>query len=121
MKMHKIIALTIGMLFAASHASHAQLSEQVQIDLLESQIITVLAAKQYTQVLEKLQTYQAAANKKDADGNTPLHRVIRNDPLEVAHIKIAKLLIANGAEVNAKDKHGYTPGGYFKEYCAQPG
>lgn len=44
------------------------------------------------------------ASKVDSDGNTPLHGAARND-----HKDVVKVLLAHGAEVNAKDNEGATP------------
>ena len=41
---------------------------------------------------------------KDKSGSTPLH-----DAAQGAHKEIVELLIANGADVNAKDEDGLTP------------
>jgi hypothetical protein len=42
--------------------------------------------------------------KDDEYGETPLHCAAYN-----GHVEIARLLLQNGAEVNAKDNHGHTP------------
>jgi hypothetical protein len=42
--------------------------------------------------------------KDDVSGSTPLH-----DAAENGHIEIVRLLLQNGAEVNAKSNYGYTP------------
>jgi hypothetical protein len=42
--------------------------------------------------------------KDNLNGWTPLHDAVMN-----GHIEIARLLLQNGAEVNAKDSDGYTP------------
>ena len=42
--------------------------------------------------------------KNDWSGFTPLHNAARN-----CHVKIIRLLLQNGAEVNAKSNRGYTP------------
>ena len=42
--------------------------------------------------------------KDDRFGATPLHSAVMN-----GHIEIARLLLQNGADVNAKDNDGYTP------------
>jgi hypothetical protein len=42
--------------------------------------------------------------KNDVNGNTPLHSAAAN-----GHIEIARLLLQNGADVNAKENDGYTP------------
>lgn len=43
------------------------------------------------------------ANRPDIDGETPLHASIRGN-----HIGIARILLNNGASVNAANKHGVT-------------
>ena len=43
-------------------------------------------------------------NTKDDDGRTPLHLVAG-----IGHNEITELLIAKGADVNAKDKRSFTP------------
>jgi hypothetical protein len=42
--------------------------------------------------------------KDDGDGMTPLHWAARN-----GHVEIVRLLLQNGAEVNAKSNRGWTP------------
>ena len=42
--------------------------------------------------------------KNDEDGRTPLHYAVYK-----GHKEIVELLIANGADVNAKSEDGYTP------------
>ena len=46
----------------------------------------------------------AAMDVEYDDGRTPLHMVA-----DIGHNGIAELLIAKGADVNAKDKKDYTP------------
>jgi ankyrin repeat protein len=43
-------------------------------------------------------------NTPDDSGNTPLHRAVRKN-----NVKLVKILIEHGANVNAKDKQGDTP------------
>ncbi|BAA89653.1 gp28 [Wolbachia phage WO] len=43
-------------------------------------------------------------NKRNEEGETILHQAV-----EISNYKTVKLLIKKGAEVNARDKNGYTP------------
>jgi ankyrin repeat protein len=51
-------------------------------------------------VTELVKTYPQLINARDPDFKTPLHHAAEND-----HLKIARLLIANGAEVNTRCKY----------------
>lgn len=42
--------------------------------------------------------------EKNSGGQTPLHIAVWHE-----HLEIVKLLLKNGAEINAKDHNGYTP------------
>jgi len=54
---------------------------------------------------------------KDAEGATALHYAILN-----GHREIAELLLANGADINARDDHfGATPAGWAIEFLCERG
>lgn len=102
-------------LFLAVQQGHR---EVVQM-LLESKAIPSLTSDKqetvlhiaifygYTQILEDLlkNPYcKQFINVKDQDGKTPLHKAM----LSQSSQEMVTLLVANGADVNATDKYGYT-------------
>ena len=58
------------------------------------------ASRDYKKV-QMLLSAGADVNAKDKNGDTPLHRAAKND-----HKEIAELLIAKGANVNARNERG---------------
>ena len=74
-------------------------------------------------VVEKLLVYGADVNAPDANGTTPLHIVAAGVPpnppplpksvpgigLQEIHLKIARLLLARGANLQARTAWGWTP------------
>lgn len=51
-----------------------------------------------------LQRDPDSADARTQDGETPLHFAVSRD-----NLKLAKLLLGHGVDVNAQDKHGHTP------------
>jgi len=74
-------------------------------------------------VVEKLLEHDADVNAPDANGTTPLHIIVAGVPpnppsppksvqgidLQEVHLKIARLLLARGANLQARTAWGWTP------------
>ncbi len=78
-------------------------------DVEENTPLHIASEKGYTKVVNQLLTNKKSKNKinineKDNDWNTPLHMAANNNK-----IGIVKLLLDNGADVNAKDVLGIIP------------
>lgn len=66
-------------------------------------IHTAAAVGDLKQLDVLLRDVPGLVNKPDASGYTPLHMAVRS-----LHVQAAKKLLAAGADVNAKDRHGAT-------------
>ena len=70
--------------------------------------------RQYGLTVERLVDEGADVNKRDGDGNTPLHLIVQVIGGEYSdryfqYIPILKLLIESGADINLKDRFNRTP------------
>jgi ankyrin repeat protein len=75
------------------------------------------------QVADLLITFGANLDAKDnLYGETPLHLAIyANTEVPGIHLDVVQLLIERGADVNAKDKNGFTPMEYAKRHVPNAG
>lgn len=97
---HEISALGYASHYQQEHvigylAQFAGIHRAVQSDLLD-------------RVRDLLENDPACAGEQDADGNTPLH-CLDVDNRMVDTEEILRLLLAHGADVNARNKEGLTP------------
>ena len=69
-----------------------------------AKFLAAVKSNNQTEVFRMLSQYKGLANQKYQDGNYPLH-----EASERGHKDMAELLLAKGADVNAKNKYGWTP------------
>src|ERR1700761_4473903 len=62
-------------------------------------------------MVRELLDHSATVHSEDSLGRTPLHLVAKGAIRDIGHdgVAVAKLLLENGADSNAKDKHQNTP------------
>lgn len=70
----------------------------------QEEIHTLITDGNIDRVREIIERNRAVVCSSNKRGISPLHTAVR-----VSNIKIVELLLANGADVNAKDKNGQTP------------
>lgn len=91
-KMRHLLAMG-GNLFALTHEKESVLHFAVFYGHIE--LLDFLFTQPYHQLLEEA----------DSDGKTPLHRAVWGEQKE----QVVNLLLTKGANVNARNKYGYTP------------
>ena len=84
---------------------------------MSADLFSAVTSGNAARVCELLASDPAAAKMKDNEGATPLHYATLNGQRE-----IAELLLANGADINARDERfDATPAGWAIEYLREEG
>jgi hypothetical protein len=82
-----------------------------------AELFSAVSSGNVKRVRELLATERGAASARDDEGATPLHYATLN-----GHREIVELLLANGADINARDtQFGATPAGWAIEYLRERG
>ncbi|MXW05138.1 MAG: ankyrin repeat domain-containing protein [Gemmatimonadetes bacterium] len=93
---------------AIGHASHYQQDHVVEYLAQFAGIHRAVKSDLLARVRDLLENDPAHARKRDESGNTPLHVLDVDNRMEDTE-EILQLLVAHGAEVNARNQEGLTP------------
>lgn len=93
---------------AIGHASHYQQDHVVEYLAQFAGIHRAVKSDLLARVRDLLENDPARARKRDDSGNTPLHVLDVDNRMEDTE-EILRLLVAHGAEVNARNQEGLTP------------